>query len=469
MKKCLLIFLVSQACMVHAQETWTPQHTDYTFESAVFDTTRTISIYLPEVYFSEPETALPIALLFDGQFAPYLQMTAGTMEYYHQVEEAPAFILVSVHSHDRWFDFTSPNREGISTQYEGGAELLTRHLKEEVLPYLHANFRTTPFCLGIAHSLGGTYVIDEFFSKNSVFNAIIAASPNTVEYDFLPVERMSAFLNTASERYGFGYVGVGDVDDIEKWFELGLNQMDSIIDTLKIKGLQWHSVRVENEGHSSGYLRILDDGLHALQRSLELNEVELVVVKEASDEQLVQAVHELFLEKGKYTMVTDTINYEGLGKVYKALRELHAYDDAIRILNLQKEILQTELGGAEKMKKVETGISYCSFYRWTFPAKKALDEENYKEAARLYDEAMKLEVLRGTHVERYFAAMAFSKTGDVDAAFEQLELLDTNFGWMGRKNMDLEVAFDPLRKDPRWEPLMQRFAQNYFDELGEEE
>lgn len=468
MKTILLTLFVSAIGACFAQTSWTSEPTDHVFKSTIFDAERTISIYLPEAYFSEDEPSLPVAFVFDGQFGPYLQMTAGTMEYYYQSEEGPVFILVAIHSPDRWFDFTMPNREGVTTKVEGGSDILTRHIREEVLPYIQTNYRTTPFCLGIAHSLGGTYVINEFFSENSLFNAIIAASPNTVYEDGLPVERMKQYLEKTNEKYGFVYTGVGDIDGIEDWFGGGLSRMDSIVGQSNTKGLLWNSVRVENEGHMSSFLRILDDGLHKLNEVMVLTDDDVKPILTASDQELPDVIGAILDEKEKFTLEKVERNGESFKMMVNALKKMDEYDQAIRVLELQKTAFEEEKNRQE-LKKVETRIKYCLFYKWTVPAKKAFDEENYVEAARLYREAMKLEVLNGTHVERLPAALAFAQTGNSDEAFEQLELLESHFGWMGRKGFDNDKLFDPLKTDERWEPLMERFAKNYLKEFENEE
>lgn len=461
MKQTLLILLCSLVRVSFAQESWTSEPTNHVIESNVFETTRTISIYLPEIYFDESQPSLPIAFLFDGQFGPYLQMTAGTMEYYAQVEETPAFILVSIHSPNRWFDFTPPtsNDKAEQKEGEGGADLLSRHLKEEVLPYLYSNYRTEPFCLGIAHSLGGTYVLEEFFSENSVFNAVIAASPNTIYEGGLPVDRMKEYLENVDEKYGFSYVGVGDKDDIETWFESGLNRMDSVVLQLDVEGLMWHSVRVKDESHMSTYLHILDDGLHALNASLGYTKEDVASLISVNDETLMSEVEKVVKNKQKYTLDSSEVSSEKLGNIATSLKELEEIETAIRILRLQKEMCREE-GDKKALEKVETRIKYYSFYRWTVPAEKEFKAKNYEAAAELYREAMKMETLNGTHVIRRMAAQCFAQVGDFDAAFKQLELLEKHFGWRGSSNFQEDGLFKPLREDARWEPLMERFDAN---------
>ena len=105
--------------------------------------------------------------LLDGNF--FFLPTAGLVEFLSKINNAPKMIVAAILSPDRMHDLsTSPGA--------GGAEF-TAFLKDELLPYMNANYRTEPYSIFIGHSLGGHFVVHTLLSEPELFDAYIAASP----------------------------------------------------------------------------------------------------------------------------------------------------------------------------------------------------------------------------------------------------------------------------------------------------
>ena len=169
MKLILLFFSMCFTTLSFTQSS--TESLDYIFDSEVFNDERTISVFLPATYNSEDSTkGLPVAYLFDGQFQPYFSMVSSIMSYYEQTNEGIPMIIVGIHSKNRWDEFV-PICEGEAPNSVEGADKLTLFLNNEVIPLIDSSYRTNQFKIGIGHSLGGTYVINEVVKENSLFDA----------------------------------------------------------------------------------------------------------------------------------------------------------------------------------------------------------------------------------------------------------------------------------------------------------
>ena len=105
-------------------------------------------------------------------------------------------------------DFTPVSRNGTDEHWEktpstlapleglkvesGGAPLLLRSLGEEIVPFIEANYRTSPADRGLAgYSYGGLFVLYALFHKPEMFTRYFAGSPTMRDELFDYEERHS--------------------------------------------------------------------------------------------------------------------------------------------------------------------------------------------------------------------------------------------------------------------------------------
>ena len=163
MKHLLFIYLFSIPILTFSQSK--SEVRDYIIESKVFNEKRTISVFLPNAYNTGDSTKkFPVAYLFDGQFQPYFLMVNSIMSYYEQTQQGIPMIIVSIHAKNRWDEFV-PICDGQVIKSVEGADKLTLFLSNEVIPLIDSIYRTNNFKIGIGHSLGGTYVINEVLTQ----------------------------------------------------------------------------------------------------------------------------------------------------------------------------------------------------------------------------------------------------------------------------------------------------------------
>lgn len=166
-----------------------PRLCNFHFHSAILPDDRTVSVYLPPQYESEPDRRFPVLYLHDGQnlfdpttsYIPGRTWRAGeTADRLNAAGEAEPLILVGVANTGlrRMAEYT-PTRDYRMGGGEGRA--YGRLLVEELKPWVDANFRTRTEAsetgLG-GSSLGGLITLYLGLQHPDVFTRLAVMSPS---------------------------------------------------------------------------------------------------------------------------------------------------------------------------------------------------------------------------------------------------------------------------------------------------
>lgn len=168
---------------------------DETFESAIVGDTYRILVRLPPGYDDEPSLRYPVVYQLDAtSFGPQFDITAGLASELAAEGEVPEVIVVGVgypyeagfgEPRGRWRDYRTELDDGSP----GGAPEFLRFLREELLPYVDATYRTDVAAgrtLG-GHSLGGFFALYSMLTTGAEaeppFARFVAADPSLGEDD----------------------------------------------------------------------------------------------------------------------------------------------------------------------------------------------------------------------------------------------------------------------------------------------
>lgn len=166
-----------------------PRLQNFHFHSAILPDDRTISVYLPPQYDSEPDRRFPVLYLHDGQnlFDPATSYVPGrtwrvgeTADRLNVAGEAEPLILVGVANTGlrRMAEYT-PTRDFRMSGGEG--QSYGRLLVEELKPWIDTTFRTRPEAsqtgLG-GSSLGGLITLYLGLQHPDVFTRLAVMSPS---------------------------------------------------------------------------------------------------------------------------------------------------------------------------------------------------------------------------------------------------------------------------------------------------
>lgn len=510
--KFYLVLLIGLSFSAYSQ-TYQPTILEHTFESKAFEGERKISIALPTGYSeSDSTTKYMVAYLFDGQFNPYFSMVHSVVDYYSQIGEGIPMIIVSIYTENRSLEFTPKwNNQETFDGWRGNcgnAEVLTSSLKNEIMPYIEENFNTNSYRLGIGHSLGGTYVMQDIFKDESLFTGIIAVSPNLNYDDEQIVASGKAYFQNRPDSRTFIYASAGDQGKMESSFRRSLQKLDSTYSAIHPENLAWECQWLDGDGHMSAFLPTFNYAYRAFSKRWLISDEQLEEMITNDPDNLIGSISAFYSELSLFTGMTveptnDDWNNYGYALSYfdKNLEAISLFDTAIarfpldpNLLDSRGEILegiekyeeakqsyQAALDVLEKNKSIFDEDNYA-YYSETFngnierltddfikyktliaSANDALEEKNYKQSSKLFTKAFKLDIIRATHVDRSIAIGVFAQAKKFDSAFEQLDLLANKFKWQGRTAFEEDDLMTPLRSDPRWEKFMKIMDQNKID------
>ncbi len=506
--KFYLSFLVALSFSVCAQ-TNQPTILEHSFQSEAFDTERTISISLPTGYSeSDSTTKYAVAYLFDGQFNPYFSMVSSVIDYYSQIGEGLPMIVVSIHTMNRSLEFTPKwNHEETVDGWRGNcgnAEVLTKSLRDEIIPYIEVNYHTSPYRLGVGHSLGGTYVMQEIFNDKSIFDGVIAVSPN-LNYDQEQiVDQGKAFYMKEPRTDPFIYGAAGDQGRMERNFRRSLQKLDSIHTSLTSEPSNWECKWLDGDGHMSAFLPTFNYAYLSFSKHWMLGD-ELLEKFAKTPETFFEEIEHFYSDLSVFAgeniePLADDFNNFGYALSYfdQYEQSINAFDEGIKrfpkdpnLHDSKGEVLE-EMGKYEEARKsYQNGLTllennpdyyseddheyysemltknvnrlsddYIAYKTLITEAEKSFEAEKYSAAAKLFKKAFKLDILQATHRDRKMAVATFAQVKKLDAAFEQLTLLANHFEWEGREVFEEDELMNPLHSDKRWEELMKQMDQN---------
>lgn len=214
----LLFFLVS--ICAEAQETMRVESKK--FNSPDFPFEREIFICTPQYYDENDQSEVDVVYVFDSQWRSHFALVYGLLAEIQSEDESPIpFIVVGISSpthldYQRSNDFLPvPTSVKYQSPYYGNYENFKKFLREEVMPYINENYRTSGHTLAIGHSLGASFVLNALTSEE-MFDDCIALSPNFMEdnnkfadnflsYDFDNGKPRFLFLTMANESEETGW------------------------------------------------------------------------------------------------------------------------------------------------------------------------------------------------------------------------------------------------------------------------
>lgn len=176
-----LFFLLSS--LLFAQDAIRSAGEKILFQSDFFDHDKPIRIYLPASYESSTKV-YPVLYVTDAeeQFA----MAAGVEPFLSDTMVTPELIIVGIPHANRNEELTpvpyiDSDTESLHSRIfagSGQADRLNSFIKEELIPYMDANYRTAPFRVLFGHSLGGLHATHLYLTEPGLFQSYIASDPS---------------------------------------------------------------------------------------------------------------------------------------------------------------------------------------------------------------------------------------------------------------------------------------------------
>ena len=239
----------------------------YTIKSEVLGMDRRLTVRLPFYYGEEPERKFPVVYVIDGgpeQDFPHIAGIAQSRDINFTFEP---FILIGVETVNRRYQITPPVSDPDYYEKElgakpGGSADFRKFLREDVMPWVEARYRTNGQDAVIGESLGGLFIAETFLKDPTLFDDYIAVSPS-MWWDEMALGKGAASdlaaMPAGKRRL---YLTMGDEAVL---MQEGLDLLVEALEANTPEGLGWTYIeRKDSESHASIYHVATLDAFRAL-------------------------------------------------------------------------------------------------------------------------------------------------------------------------------------------------------------
>ena len=223
----------------------------FTIDSKILGERRIINVYMPPGYKESPANRLPVLYMPDGGIAEDFLHVAGLIQVSVGNETMRPFLLVGIENTERRRDMTGPTeveKDKKIAPRVGGSAAFRKFIRDELMPEVKRQYRTTSETAIVGESLAGLFVIETFLFEPTLFATYIAFDPslwwNNQKLVSEARERLRTHPKLEKTLY---FVSSGeDTGEITEQFAsiLGRNASSSI---------HWYYEKMPDEKHSTIY------------------------------------------------------------------------------------------------------------------------------------------------------------------------------------------------------------------------
>lgn len=177
----LLIVILSVSCKNNAitYDDPIPEHDSLKIDSKFVNEERIINIWTPPGY-EVSNDSLPVLYMPDGGIKEDFPHIANTLDTLIKQNQIPKVILVGIENTVRRRDLTGPTKIEYDLKHipePGGADNFRKFIKNELMPLINQNYRTTNKKAIIGESAAGLFIIETFILDSDMFDYFIAIDP----------------------------------------------------------------------------------------------------------------------------------------------------------------------------------------------------------------------------------------------------------------------------------------------------
>lgn len=352
MKKILLtLIFIGFGLRIYCQKT---VNTEYKIASRYFEEERTIKVHLPKNY--DEKVKLPVIYILDAQWNPYFILTSSSIDYLTEIRELPKSIIIGINLVNRQYELTpAPVNEDWKMPSLGGAQNLENHLLKEVIPLIDSLYKVHPFRTVIGHSLGGTFALNSLVDNPTLFNAVIAISPNLQIDDEEIVLKMTRAINTLKKGNKFVFATIGTDGQPDASFLPPLKKLDSVLSIENSMTFDWNFRIHEGYNHATTPLVSTNSALLEFAKKWKITEEQkATIMSNGNVIKDFEGFYESISLWAGYSVVASKNNYYDFAGF---LEDNKKYNDAIGIYKLATRNFPSESrfynGIAENMMEIE--------------------------------------------------------------------------------------------------------------------
>jgi predicted alpha/beta superfamily hydrolase len=239
--------------------------------SAIVGDDYKISVALPAGY-AASHSSYPVLYVTDANsnFAAAAQL----VKRLGRDKELPAMIVVGIGYRTdslarilRLRDMTPDHDPSIRRSHAGRSASFLRFIKEELMPFVQKNYRTSPDAVYAGMAIGGVFGLYVLFHEPETFHHYLIASPS-IWYDSTVLFKYEQeYARTHHDLAARLYLSAGGREETEANFtrmETNVKKLGTLLTNRHYPGLQLRTQVLEGETHSSVFPTALDHGLRDL-------------------------------------------------------------------------------------------------------------------------------------------------------------------------------------------------------------
>lgn len=210
-------------------------------ESEVLQDIRTLQIHLPIGYDKDSITNYPLTIVLDSEYL--FDLYVGNSNLFSHTDKAPKQIIVGIEMANTRLKDASYDETKNSVLTED-SEKFIQFIKQEVLPYIEGNYKTSPFLTIVGKGISANLLTHFLKDKTPIFNAYICLNPTfspdiSIQMESYDLNKLSSIDNT----YYF-YFNDGKFISDEKQKRIGL--LNAYLNSLSINNFNVKYDFIEN-------------------------------------------------------------------------------------------------------------------------------------------------------------------------------------------------------------------------------
>lgn len=236
-----------------------------TLHSAILGEDRIVFVSTPPSY--DGHRRFPVVYLTDGQFNfDQARATAGFLSRNVMI---PQMIVVGIVNRDRTRDLYATRADfkwgtrTIPFPTSGNGDNFLAFIEKELIPWVDANYRTSPLRLFAGHSAGGNFALHAMRTRPTLFQGVIAISPWLAWDDHKELHALQSSLASAGtpvRALFLSYTGTHDGPEMK-------GDIDALSAALRARNdpaLRWALSVYPDETHDSTFVKAFYDGLRTI-------------------------------------------------------------------------------------------------------------------------------------------------------------------------------------------------------------
>jgi predicted alpha/beta superfamily hydrolase len=223
------------------------------FNSISTNSERILKIYIPDSYQESDKSTYPLAIILDGEYL--FDVYVANAKLFAARDKAPEQIVIGVfqnQNQERYADCDYSEDTGLpnadSAQFYG-------FIRDELLPYLENNYRTSLFKTIVGNTLTGNFINYFFLEPTPLFNAYISINPSFAPFMNEKIEAQSQNLIT---QY-FYYLSGGEFNTEKR--TAGINEVHNLLKLSENPNFKYHFDDFSNSTKTASIGQSIASGL----------------------------------------------------------------------------------------------------------------------------------------------------------------------------------------------------------------